>query len=134
MNGCFASVLVLLHLLGDRNLKIDRDLESNPKLLELFGDVAAEMGIGAAMYPYESPMKDDHIPFKRKGVRVIDLIDFAYRAPSNHGPDMPADAARYTPWWHTADDTLDKVSADSLDVVGNLVWLALPRIEAAFYK
>ncbi|MDA0372565.1 MAG: M28 family peptidase [Planctomycetota bacterium] len=125
---------VLLDLLGDVNLKIDRDLESNPKLLEIFKDTASEMGKSGVLYRYESPMKDDHIPFKRKSVRVIDLIDFQYRAPVQHGPNTPEDGKRYTPWWHTADDTLDKVSKDSLDFVGNLVFRALPRIEAEFYR
>ena len=124
----------LLDLLGDVNLKIDRDLESNPKLLEIFKDTASEMGKSGVLYRYESPMKDDHIPFKRKSVRVIDLIDFQYRAPVQHGPNTPEDGKRYTPWWHTADDTLDKVSKDSLDFVGNLVSRALARIEAEFYR
>ncbi|MEY2981791.1 MAG: M28 family peptidase [Planctomycetota bacterium] len=127
-------VFVLLDLLGDVNLKIDRDLESNPKLLEIFKETANAMGKGNVLYRYESPMKDDHIPFKRKSVRVIDLIDFQYRAPIQHGPNTPEDGKRYTPWWHTADDTLDKVSKDSLGFVGNLVLRALPRIEAEFYR
>jgi Zn-dependent M28 family amino/carboxypeptidase len=52
-------------------------------------------------------MIDDHIPFIQAGIRAIDIIDFDY------------------PYWHTTSDTLDKVSAESLKVVGEtiLTWL-----------
>lgn len=128
-------VFVLLDLLGDEELKIDKDTKSNPRLLDLFEATAKELGVGEIMYAYQSPMKDDHIPFKRRGVRVIDLIDFAFRAPNDPTRQRnPADAERYYPWWHTPDDELARVSARSLDIVGNLVWTALPRIETEFYE
>jgi Zn-dependent M28 family amino/carboxypeptidase len=57
------------------------------------------------------PVEDDHVPFLRAGVPAALLIDFDY------------------PPWHTADDTLDKVSARSLGVVGDVVLDALPSIE-----
>ena len=52
-------------------------------------------------------MKDDHVPFLEAGMKAIDLIDFSY------GPENS--------WWHTPDDTPDKVSRDSLQKSGSLV-------------
>jgi hypothetical protein len=52
-------------------------------------------------------MYDDHIPFVQMGIPAIDIIDFDY------------------PYWHTTKDTLDKVSAESLEAVGKTLetWL-----------
>ncbi|MEK6629221.1 MAG: M28 family peptidase, partial [Acidobacteriota bacterium] len=60
----------------------------------------------------QEPIEDDHKPFLEAGVPAVDLIDLHY------------------PPWHTADDTLDKVSARSLEVVGQVLLAALPKIEA----
>lgn len=125
---------VLLDLLGDKNQKIDRDTMSHAKLLEIFAAAAAEHGAADRMYRWESPMTDDHVPFKNHGVKVIDLIDFRWRVPEHHRGDVPAEARQYTAWWHTPLDTLDNLSADSLDFVGELLWTALPRIETEFYR
>jgi hypothetical protein len=58
-----------------------------------------------------TPIEDDHIPFLEAGVPAADIIDLEYDA------------------WHTAGDTLDKVSAESLQTVGDVVLHALPEIE-----
>jgi glutaminyl-peptide cyclotransferase len=57
------------------------------------------------MHKYD--LIDDHIPFIKAGIKAVDIIDFDY------------------PYWHTTHDTLDKISADSLDVVGETIikWL-----------
>ena len=49
-------------------------------------------------------MLDDHTPFLRRGIRAVDLIDFDY------------------PYWHTTQDTLDKVTAESLNIVGDTLY------------
>lgn len=125
---------VLLDLLGDHEMKIDRDNESNRTLLDLFGAAAERLGVRDRLYRYESPMKDDHQPFKEQGVRVIDLIDFRWRPPAEHHDGMPEDAKRYFPFWHTKDDDMSRVSADSLAIAGNLVLEALPAIEKDLLK
>ena len=58
------------------------------------------------------PVEDDHVPFLRAGVPAVDIIDLDYAA------------------WHTAGDTLDAVSARSLQIVGDVIVAALPAIEA----
>ncbi len=60
-------------------------------------------------------MTDDHIPFLLKGVNACDLIDFDY------GPGNA--------YWHTADDTMDKLSAQSLQVVGEVVLKTVKALE-----
>jgi len=134
--------MVLMDLIGDRQIKIDRDTHSNGTLLEIFGRAAAAMGERDRMYAYESPMTDDHVPFKNLGVAVADLIDFRWRTPiewqqpakywSQQGVVKPAEGS-YAIWWHTPQDTMEQVSANSLAFVGNLVWHALPEIEKALY-
>ncbi|MHC5064133.1 MAG: M28 family metallopeptidase [Planctomycetota bacterium] len=121
--------MILMDLIGDRRIKLDRDGNSNKKLQDLFLEAAAKIGAEHKMYRFKSAFSDDHIPFRDAGVRVIDLIDFHYRTPSSRSPDEPSDIARYEAWWHTAEDTLDKISPDSLEFVGDLVWTAIPMIE-----
>lgn len=122
------NVMVLFDLIGARDIKIDRDTQSNPDLLKIFGDAAKAIGEEKRMFLFESPMTDDHVPFQERGVKVIDLIDFAYRNPAQARHDD------YEQWWHSPADTLDKLDADSLAFAGNLLWVALPAIEARFFK
>lgn len=137
--------MVLMDLIGDKEQKIDKDLQSDPNLVKIFADAAAKMGESERMFRYETSLLtgakgdvrqggDDHIPFQRVGVPVIDLIDFKFRNPLEHGPQAPKEAARYFPWWHTKDDTFDKLSPDSLAFVGNLICTAWPAIEASCSK
>jgi len=82
--------------------------------------VASELG-----YSKEFPSRpfsvgdDDHLPFLRAGIPAVDIIDFEYG-------DGPEDN-RY---WHTAEDTLDKLSPRSLKIVGDVVLSSLGKIEA----
>ena len=132
--------MVLLDLIGSRNIKIDRDTLSHSELLKIFEDTADEMGEKSRMFRWESPMTDDHKPFRNYGVKVIDLIDFRFRIPGDQPRSLPRGGTEpappeglYTAWWHTSKDNLDQLEADSLAFVGNLVWRALPRIEQQFY-
>ena len=130
---------VLLDLIGDHNLKIDRDGNSSSALLDIFAATATDIGERERLYEFPTEQelnyyksqgqkggtKDDHYIFSNFGVPSVLLIDFARRIP---GENRPRDE-RYTQWWHTADDNLDQVSADSLALAGNLVMAALPRLE-----
>jgi Zn-dependent M28 family amino/carboxypeptidase len=108
--------LVLLDMIGDRSLNVRRDTNSTPWLTEIVWAAARRMGHGAHFVDEPFAVEDDHIPFVQAGVPAVDLIDLDY-------PD-----------WHTAGDTLDKVSAGSLQVVGDVVLAALPEIEARLLK
>lgn len=129
---------VLLDLIGSKNLKIDRDGNSNSRLQDVFLRAAQAMGEAGRMYefPTEADIQayrsrglnwgitDDHNVFTRYSVPSVLLIDFARRTPQE-----PADP-RYEQWWHTTDDDLDAMDPDSLAFAGNLVLQALPELEA----
>ena len=103
--------LILVDMIGDRDLAIRREAHSATWLTQIIWDTAARLGHGRHFLRDTIPVEDDHVPFLRLGVPATLLIDF----------DFPA--------WHTADDTLDKVSAASLTVVGQVVLEALPSVE-----
>jgi hypothetical protein len=115
-NGSLASLkaMVLVDMIGDRDLRIKRDLNSTGWLTNIIWDAARQQKL-TAFFPAESTqIEDDHLPFMQAGVPSVDIIDLEY-AP-----------------WHTAGDNLEAVSAHSLQVVGDVVLLALPQIEARF--
>jgi glutaminyl-peptide cyclotransferase len=104
--------LILLDMVGDRDLNIRREANSTPWLTDLIWAAAQRLGHARHFLDESTPIEDDHIPFLQAGVPAVDIIDLDY------------------PHWHTAGDTLDKVSARSLQVVGDVVLAALPEIEA----
>jgi Zn-dependent M28 family amino/carboxypeptidase len=106
--------MVLVDMIGDKNLDLLRDAESTPWLVNVIWKTARRLGHSQHFLEAEGGYSDDHIPFKDAGVPVVDLIDFNY-GPSNH-------------YWHTNQDTLDKVSGESLKVVGDVVIASLPDI------
>lgn len=131
---------VLLDLIGDKDLKIDRDNQSNEQLQQIFEKVAKEQGVEDTVYRYRSGATDDHTVFRDHGVPSVLLIDFQHRVPyhlrdaKDPTRDDPSKATpedqRYAKWWHTPEDTLDKMSPRSLAFAGNLVMAALPDLEA----
>ena len=111
--GTLAGVktLILLDMIGDRNLTIRRDTNSTPWLNDIVWASAARLGHRTTFLDDSTAVEDDHIPFLRAGVPSVDIIDLDYSA------------------WHTAQDDLDHVSARSLQVVGDVVLDALAAIE-----
>jgi Peptidase family M28 len=103
--------MILVDMIGDRNLTIRRDAASTPWLTDIIWAAARRVGQDGAFLNEETRVEDDHIPFLEAGVPSVDIIDLDY------------------PAWHTADDDLDRVSARSLQIVGNVVLAALPDIE-----
>jgi glutaminyl-peptide cyclotransferase len=103
--------LILLDMIGDRDLAIRRDTNSTPWLTDIVWASAAKLGHRAAFPNDLTTIDDDHIPFLEAGVPSLDIIDLDYAA------------------WHTAEDDLDHVSPRSLQIVGDVVLDALPAIE-----
>jgi Zn-dependent M28 family amino/carboxypeptidase len=110
-SGRLPRAMILVDMIGDRDLAIRREAHSAGWLTEIVWEAAARLGHGRHFLRDSLPVEDDHVPFMRLGVPAALLIDFDY------------------PPWHTADDTLDKVSAQSLAVVGEVVLEALPSVE-----
>ncbi len=117
-DGSLASLkaLVLLDMIGDRDLHIRRDTNSTPWLTNVIWDVAKRQGLEDVFLADSTRIEDDHVPFVAADVPAVDIIDLDYEA------------------WHTAKDTLDAVSARSLQTVGDVVLAALPLIEAQLIK
>ncbi|MGE0863091.1 MAG: M28 family peptidase, partial [Vicinamibacterales bacterium] len=108
--------LILLDMIGDRNLNIRRETNSTPWLTDIVWNVARRLGHQASFISESMAVEDDHLPFLKAGVPAIDNIDLDYAA------------------WHPAQDTRDAVAARSLQVVGDVVVAALPEIEARLLK
>ena len=108
--------LILLDMIGDRQLNMRREQNSTPWLTNIIWSTAKRLGHGAQFLDEVTPIEDDHIPFLKAGVQAVDLIDLDY------------------PAWHTAQDTLDNVAARSLQIVGDVVVAALPEIEQRLLK
>jgi Zn-dependent M28 family amino/carboxypeptidase len=102
--------LILVDMVGDRDLRIMRESNSTTWLTDAIWKTARQLKHTEFVDEVTS-VEDDHLPFLEAGVPAVDIIDLDYRA------------------WHTQDDTLDKVSARSLQVIGNVIVAALPEIE-----
>jgi Zn-dependent M28 family amino/carboxypeptidase len=107
--------MVLVDMIADRNLTIRRDTNSTRWLTDIVW-AAARQARADAFLAETTQVEDDHLPFLAAGVPAVDIIDLDY------------------PQWHTASDTLDAVSARSLETVGDVVLAALPQIEARLKK
>jgi Zn-dependent M28 family amino/carboxypeptidase len=112
-SGSLASLkaFVLVDMIGDRDLQIKRDLNSTTWLTDIIWAAAQKQQLSSYFRPDRVQIEDDHLPFIDAGVPSVDVIDLEY------------------PAWHTAGDTLDAVSARSLQVVGDAIVAALPQIE-----
>ena len=99
-------------MIGDADLRILQEGHSvrrAPEIVERVWDVAQQLGYGRVFRPtVRSAITDDHVSLLDVGVRAINVIDLDY------------------PYWHTPDDTMDKISAESLQIVGDVA-IALLR-------
>ena len=98
---------LLLDMIGDKDLNVDREGNSTPWLLDVVGRSAQRLGTESYFFKREQVVDDDHLPFQKIGVPVADLIDLNYGFNNLYH--------------HTTEDTLDKLSPNSLQVVGDTV-------------
>ena len=106
--------MILVDMIGDKELDLRREGESTRWLVDVMWNTARKSGYEKNFLSEEQFISDDHLPFKEAGIPVVDLIDF------NYGPDHA--------YWHTNQDTLDKISGESIKTVGDVVIRALPEI------
>ena len=101
------AAVIVVDMVGDAQLELYYERNSDQALSKEIWAVAQQLGYRAFVPEYRYSMIDDHTPFLRLGLPAIDIIDFDY------------------PYWHTTQDTLDKVSAESLEQVGRTLqtWL-----------
>ncbi len=107
--------LILLDMIGDRDLDILRETNSTPWLMDLFFESARKGGYGDILSTYSAAIEDDHLPFLDRGFPAVDIIDL------NYGPGNS--------FHHTAQDTIDKISAASMEKTGKAVLLFLGELQ-----
>lgn len=106
--------VVVVDMVGDADQQVYFEHNSDPAIQTQLWEIAATLGYTSTFIPeYRWAIFDDHIPFRQRGIPAVVIIDFDY------------------PYWHTTQDTPDKVSAESLERVGRVVevWLEQgPRV------
>ena len=107
--------LVLLDMIGYKNLSLPREGYSTPWLTDIIWETARSLGYAQHFPQREEFAEDDHVPFLRAGVPSVDLIQLSDYIDEGY--------------WHTEQDTLDKISQQSLQIVGETVLASLPRVE-----
>jgi glutaminyl-peptide cyclotransferase len=104
-------VAVIVDMVGDENLAIYQEQNSDPELTQSIWDTAIKLGYGSSFIPeVKFNILDDHTPFVNAGIPSVEIIDLDY------------------PYWHTTQDTIEHVSPTSLSMVGTtlLAWLTAP--------
>ncbi len=119
-DGTLPRIKALLNadMIGDKKLDIDLDGNSDKNLLALLQTAAKNTGHANAISKDTTPIEDDTLPFHTRGVPVLDVIDYDYGPHDNALPDG---------YHHTAQDTIDKISPQSLQTSGDL-FLELIRL------
>ena len=97
---------LLEDMIGDADLNIEHDSNSTPWLEDLIYQAATQLGYQSHFFARTMPVTDDHMPFVQRGVPSADLIDFDY--------------GYNDVFHHTTDDTVDKLSPKSLEIVGTV--------------
>ena len=97
---------------ADKDLNIDHDANSTPWLLDMLKVAAKNTGHSAYIFKNQTEVQDDHLPFRQRGVPVLDIIDLDYGPPTQEHPEGS--------YHHTEQDTIDKISAHSLQISGDL--------------
>ena len=96
--------MILVDMVGDGDQQFYYEGSSNRVLIREIWDIATQLGYSRWFIPQiRYSITDDHTPFLSRGVPAVDIIDFDY------------------PYWHTLEDTADKVSAPSLERVGRVL-------------
>lgn len=97
---------LLEDMIGDADLNIEHELNSTPWLEDMIYQAATQLGYQSHFFARSIPMQDDHTPFMELGIPSADLIDFDY--------------GYNNVFWHTTQDTVDKLSPKSLEIVGTV--------------
>src|ERR1700722_229468 len=113
-DGTLAKVkaFMVADMCADKDLNIDHDANSTPWLLDMLKVAAKNTGHSTYVFKNETAVEDDHLPFKKRGVPVLDIIDLDYGPPPTEHPEGS--------FHHTEQDPLDKISAPSLQISGDL--------------
>lgn len=114
------SVMINVDMIGDCHLGIHKDAGAPAWLTRILWEKAKTLGYGHYFLASSQRVEDDHIPFRNAGVPAALIIDFSYGG----------SAVDHRKNWHTPHDTMDKVCATSLQAVGDVLYAALPELDA----
>jgi Zn-dependent M28 family amino/carboxypeptidase len=107
--------LFVMDMIGDADLNIEKETNAPPWLTDLVYQAAERGGVQSHFYARAAAIEDDHLPFVKRGVPSIDIIDLDY--------------GYNNVFHHTAQDTLDKLSPRSLEIVGNTTLEAIRMLD-----
>lgn len=104
--------LILLDMIGNKGVQLERDTNSTPWLQDFVASAARRLGYSAWVFQISGAIDDDHQAFLQVGIPSVDLIDLTYK------------------YWHTPQDTMDKLSPRSFQIVGAVTLETLALLEA----
>jgi glutaminyl-peptide cyclotransferase len=112
--------VILADMVGGKNLRLQRESNSTGWLRDMVWSTAAKLGYGDTFVSSSMAVEDDHDAFLARHVSSVDVIDL----------DTPARLG----YWHTPQDTLDKLSPVSLAIVGHVLIAVVPQLEQKFAR
>lgn len=108
--AALVEAVILLDMIGDKNLTVTVPRNSSPELMDVLFRSAHEMGTRSFFHRGKGSILDDHVPFVLAGMPAIDLIDFEFGS-----------APGLNDYWHTEEDSMDKLSSESMQTIGDVV-------------
>lgn len=112
----------LLDMIGDKQLGVARETESNRPLQDVIARAAGQLGYSRYFFQYEVGIIDDHVPFIRAGIPAVDVVDAQFGRMGLTFDSMGE-------FHHANTDTMDKVSEHSLEVVGKTMLLTVELLD-----
>jgi glutaminyl-peptide cyclotransferase len=113
--------VILADMVGQKNLEIPRESNSTKWLTDLVWNTADHLGYESVFVPHDVSVIDDHGPFLKRGVPAVDVIDFVDYRTSNTWV-----------YWHTTQDTMDKLSPRSMAIVGFVILESVRELQKKF--
>ena len=107
--------LILLDMIGDKDLDIQYETNSTKSLMDIVWETAKNEGLESILSRYRGPIEDDHLPFLGIGIPSVDIIDLNYGQGNSYH--------------HTTEDTLDKISVESMEKTGRLALALISRLQ-----
>jgi len=110
--------VILADMIGQRDIRIPRESDSTKWLVDLIWRTAARLGYGDTFVSQEAGVDDDHDAFLKRGVPAADIIDL--------------NDYQQLGYWHTPLDTLDKLSARNMAIVGHVILASVGELQQKF--